>query len=457
LSNKLNKLIENVKKAKISAQNKTIYSSEYDFYINTDYATYIENTDATYHSYTFPILRVIESDSLENLVLTLQTDGTYKSILVTYKTTAQEKLNLENGVSFDLTDKISTYDFSDDFLVDNLFTKLYAEGDCVGILTCPFGGDHPATQVCIDEDRGDLFLNTDMCDENGDVVNTTGGGSTGGGSTGGGSTGSSSGGGGQTNNGGSSNFPSNNGATLPTFPCRRDCPQEFDPIHDKNCAELNKISTMQTLQDEFNTLEGSLGLSYEKGFALSSIPQAPNVNPQPKDGESGCKPISMPSGIDVFGFMHTHPNGCGNGTHAMFGHGDIYSLYKYSQSFNPAFPFEWDNSIFTIFMTVDNNHYAIKINDITKLAMINDIFSNKRKLKRFENKLDGAYSNSSNSTTGNQNQLAKAFLQTVTKPPYDLGLSLYKTSHDDINTTDSNWTRLKLDENGLLDDSQDCN
>ncbi|WP_055448840.1 hypothetical protein [Lacinutrix mariniflava] len=34
---------------------------------------------------------------------------------------------------------------------------------------------------------------------------------------------------------------------------------------------------------------------------------------------------------------------------------------------------------------------------------------------------------------------------------------LYCLTHNAINTTDSNWTRLKLDKDGLLDDSQDCN
>ena len=69
LSNKkLQRKLENIStriKEKHSTQNKIVYSSEYDFYINTDYATYIENADESYHSYTFPISRSIETDSIE--------------------------------------------------------------------------------------------------------------------------------------------------------------------------------------------------------------------------------------------------------------------------------------------------------------------------------------------------------------------------------------------------------
>ncbi len=53
LKNKLIKLAESLESLKQRTGNKTVVSSEFDFSINTDYATYIENSDGTYHSYTF--------------------------------------------------------------------------------------------------------------------------------------------------------------------------------------------------------------------------------------------------------------------------------------------------------------------------------------------------------------------------------------------------------------------
>ncbi|MBT4996512.1 MAG: hypothetical protein HOM88_08595 [Hellea sp.] len=65
----------------ITTQNRTIYSNQYEFYINTDNVSYIENLDATYHSYTFPIYRNTENGLLENLLLSLQPDGSYKALI----------------------------------------------------------------------------------------------------------------------------------------------------------------------------------------------------------------------------------------------------------------------------------------------------------------------------------------------------------------------------------------
>ena len=98
-----------------------------------------------------------------------------------YHTSAQEKLDLENRVALDLTNKISTYTIDDETLMGNVFDKL-TTGECVGLLMCPYDGDHPATQACIDEDRGDLYLDDSMCS---DGASSSGSGTSGGTNSGG--------------------------------------------------------------------------------------------------------------------------------------------------------------------------------------------------------------------------------------------------------------------------------
>ena len=83
ITNTLKSFEQELTKNRQSSQNKEVYSSEFDFTIETDYATYIENEDGSYHSYTFPIIRTEDNGLLENLLLSLKPDGSYKTFMVT--------------------------------------------------------------------------------------------------------------------------------------------------------------------------------------------------------------------------------------------------------------------------------------------------------------------------------------------------------------------------------------
>lgn len=76
------------------------------YIINVNQAIYIENTDGTHHTYTF---EVIEQDSLQllNVVLSLKPEGDYKAYLTTYELTEQERIDINNGVFIDLTERTS--------------------------------------------------------------------------------------------------------------------------------------------------------------------------------------------------------------------------------------------------------------------------------------------------------------------------------------------------------------
>ena len=77
-----------------SKSNQNTYTGETTFTINRDVANYMEY--GAYHSYTFPVSRSVDNGLLENLLLSLQNDGTYKSILIAYDVTEIEKKMMLN-------------------------------------------------------------------------------------------------------------------------------------------------------------------------------------------------------------------------------------------------------------------------------------------------------------------------------------------------------------------------
>jgi len=103
--------------------NKTIYSSEYDFTINADYAKYIESNDGNYHSYTFHVVRDVDNGLLENLLVTLDSEGGYKLFLAKYNITKQEKIKFLNGKHVDFRDKVNFISINAD-LLDQIFSRV---------------------------------------------------------------------------------------------------------------------------------------------------------------------------------------------------------------------------------------------------------------------------------------------------------------------------------------------
>ena len=86
-------------------QNKTV-NSEDKYKINTKEAIYIENTEGTHHTYSFEISNKNPLE-LKNIVLSVQADGNYKAYLTTYQISKQERIDIYNGVSVDLSQRTS--------------------------------------------------------------------------------------------------------------------------------------------------------------------------------------------------------------------------------------------------------------------------------------------------------------------------------------------------------------
>jgi hypothetical protein len=102
---------------------KSVYSSEYDFTVTTDFGKYLESSDGEYHSYTFPVTRETDNGMLENLLVTLESDGSYEIFLISYNITDQEKLEFFEGKFIDFEDKINYTKINTD-LLEQLFSRL---------------------------------------------------------------------------------------------------------------------------------------------------------------------------------------------------------------------------------------------------------------------------------------------------------------------------------------------
>lgn len=134
LVSKLSKL-KNEKQTK-DANGKIIYSSEYNFYIDTDNGNYIEDENGK-HSYVFRVYRDSVQNKLDNIVFASQDDNTYKVLLISYDLTIQEQLNIENGIKIDLSDNSKTiYQIDDENLTNDIFNKVtvIVEGGCITII-----------------------------------------------------------------------------------------------------------------------------------------------------------------------------------------------------------------------------------------------------------------------------------------------------------------------------------
>ncbi len=227
---KIETISRNIKQKENHLHNKDVVSSEHGFTINTNQVTYIENNDGTYHSYTFLIEREVETTILENLLLSLQSDGSYKMALLTYNITAQEKEDIANGLSVDVSNKVNSVEINEEGLITDIFSK---DEFCTKIIeTYCSAGLHPygyfadgvpcdgytentiwESPGCAPGDPGSNNNNdTDNSNNNETDSNTSSGNE-------------------QTNNGGSGNPPPNDNENVTgiTTSCEGvNCPEELD-------------------------------------------------------------------------------------------------------------------------------------------------------------------------------------------------------------------------------------
>jgi len=104
LIQKINAIQNKTSKQLNRTQNKT---KKNGFTVYLKQATYIENKNNTeLHSYTFPVQSDHTSPILQNIVLTLTPNNTYKAYLATYNISLEQRLLLEKGTSLEISEKL---------------------------------------------------------------------------------------------------------------------------------------------------------------------------------------------------------------------------------------------------------------------------------------------------------------------------------------------------------------
>ncbi len=329
----------------------TITSNEYGFSINTDYVKLIEIGD--YHSYTFQVIRKEDNGLFENLVISLNDEGNYDLLIISYDLTENELANLIFGNPIDLTNKITQTIIDDESIVSTLFAR---DAICITVVTtwCR-NGNHPGG-----------YIDGVACPENESSVNSvcTGGGGPGPGPSSNGSdptsdtTGGNQGSGGASGNNNGTDTTQSNPYSSPTC---TDCPEVVDLSAE--CIKIeNMFTNNPTLQQELISLKGNTGASTERGkYKLNSTSLIQSM----PVGSNGAVDIPIPTGTQQYEMIaHTH-NAPASATYSVFSFDDFIGFYTLLQQG------KINTSKFTAFlMTEDGTNYAFTINNPTQFLKV---------------------------------------------------------------------------------------
>ena len=130
LSNKLSLLKNKTKNSKVSSKSKDT-NSQLNLYLNE--ATYIEDLENDYHSYTFSIYNGEKNFNIKNIVLSVLENGDYEAFSVTYYLTKEQRQLLDEGLYINLDDKMSIEPF--DINQANIMAKGGGSGGCTVFVT----------------------------------------------------------------------------------------------------------------------------------------------------------------------------------------------------------------------------------------------------------------------------------------------------------------------------------
>lgn len=435
--------------------NKIISASDNSFYINTDYATYIEEENGL-HSYTFYINRNIENVYLENLVISLEEDGSYKSYIVRYNISGQEFQDMKNNIYVETNNRVSLEIINDDNFINGLSNKIIYTPCVTGTnkyWKCSHGvaghmAGNPGPPRCTADSFSYVIdVQWGLCasdDGSDDGISSGGDGGSGSGTS---DTGTGS------NYDGSDGAIHGNGANAVTTAPALDLEEEEaeeDPCENlKNLSKPDKYNInpiIDLLKDKVrNQAKKEWGTEFIRtNYFNSTAGSVVNYSTNFREGDNyditlttGEETNALGHIIRYVGGIHSHPiDG-----YSMFSWGDLRSLLlmydnMLSNSYKPQ----------VSLLLVCYNHadptkphvYAIKVENIEALrnkineewnkAAYNGITDDAKKVKRINDKFGEKYEK-------NKNDLERFFLQNFK----DFGVSLYK-AEDDM----SNWNKKSL-------------
>ncbi|WP_283637546.1 hypothetical protein [Aquaticitalea lipolytica] len=327
---KVFKKLNDVSKNTTNLQNRTVYDSINNFFVNTESVILIEYEE--YHWLTFNIERDYETNLLENLILKYNAEhDTYQAFISEYDITDEEReLLSQGGFIPNLEHKTTFYpivEFNNNILnrpgdiipdpitgncymiddviryTDGTFVVTYIQVDCPGGAGNNSNnngdGNGSGTETGNDTD------NTDTNNSNNDGDSTQYGG----------------GGGADTNdeNAGDTNLPDDLDNTVATL-----------PNIDNTCNKLSKVSNSPSFQLRMqeliaNTVNNTEIFYYGRHLNNGNMDYSANDR---YEGQPNFVGVDVPlPNTKVDSFIHNHFNN-GNGTLSVFSGSDLYSLYE---------------------------------------------------------------------------------------------------------------------------------
>lgn len=434
----LNKIRETKKTA--GAQARLVYDSANDFYVDTDEIIYIEK-GGDYHSYTFAVYRDVETPLFENLVMSLQKDGSYSATLVSYNLTEQERADLEKEKLFSLEGKLAVK-----ILDPGTYNPEYLLGrtNCynVNVATCSWHGVHIAGPRC----KPDGVATIRVCYEYEEPVfyfDDSAIGDAGGGGTG------DSGGGGTGN-------PNPTPNPDPTPDPDPDNEEPEDELGDAPvtipliktpkttpCDELKAITdTLKSNKKaEIEWLKGKVNDVVEHGVEIKKVLNADESFSYVPNRVSSASAfdVALATGRFYVYWMHSHPKDISYG---MFSFGDVKFIRNaYQETLPDRQP---EATVIVVCQDPNNpaikNTYALKVDNFDTLNMAVDVIWNNAKYagKTDAQKIDLIHKDQAIKYDYYGPELEFSFLTQF----QNFGISLYKANADL-----TSWTKLELESN----------
>ncbi|SEA75522.1 hypothetical protein [Psychroflexus halocasei] len=463
LINKINEVKSVTKESSISLQ-RGVYSEAYDFTIDTSYANYIEFEN--YHSFTFPVYRNYDSESIENLVLSLQDDGSYKAILMAYELSESDIEKIQTGEYVNLEHKISSSVINLNFMNISTDQQLDCELEDVQVyVKCSSGKHHQGNWAswgeCTADQRPRMYI-TQQLDCN------AGGGSSGGGSTGGGSTGGGSGDPFPGNTGGdgsgSGSGTGNDNTQDPNENPENENPENEEPEEcleltegsgcanditkpvlkvktqfEKECEELQINSSDTTFKERMNNLKSATLGDTEKSFGIYNGNYVDSTYPNPSCGavvegdEQNAGNIPFHTSLKAIAHNHLK-NATETRKHiGTFSPNDLIALS------NLAIDIEANNSPvkkqeIATYLVCDEGNYSLKINDIYKLYNFALKYGTDN---AFKDIIDEFYERNNIAHGEPKNDQNIGFLKLLKN--FDIGANFYEADNNF-----ENWEKLEL-------------
>ena len=441
---------------------RVVYNSNYQFYVDTDKA-----------SYTFAVTRDEDNGLVENLLLSLQEDGSYKVVLISYDLTDLEREKIQNNEIVDLANKVTYQLIEDDTISTNILSRS-VDDDCFGFdvryeMCCenfhssldilngeqcicetpPTGFAYEISITVGCESQGSGFISdfnpvdtSPVPTGNGDygLVGNPGGGIRDDNSE---STISTNPAPDNPNNPQAPSTTIGGALTVVTFPdIEVETPCEtLGKLSNTDPLSLNIKPIITTLKFRAKNAENEWSISIEKNINYGEEVIKPEEQGFRLGSSKNESNISL--GTRNIGVLHSHPKE----TYNMFSWSDLRGLRNLYENITEDFR----NDVFLMMVGHNEEVYALKINDFYALnqAIENDLNTTrgntlKKKRRRLEKKLQDAYKEDSN--------IEKTFLEKFES----YGVDVYVPATANFNR----WRKLKVAEDDSGNDivnREDCN